>query len=231
MVGSVIDGVKVYLGLFLVFVLSLLFGLGFPKGGVASDIASLPAVCSLLAALYQLMRDNAAYRKEAELQGEGFRFALGATSHMANKVFDKQVEFSEEYINAIFDIIGGLYTKGDTPEALDMASDLYKLRKKYSLWLSSEVVDELSKFESALLKIGASARYIEATEGSPNHELQRRMRIDDNFKSLSELLGLSTGDGVTQEAMVDSVQARIREIVGADELIKLREELVQQALQ
>lgn len=224
-------GIKFYLGLLFVFVLSVAFWLVSPEGKIVSNIAGLPAVGSLFVALYQLMRDESAYRKEVMVQGNGFRFALGATSHMANKVFDKQVEFSEEYINTIFDIIGRLYTKGDTPEAIEMASDLYLLRKKYSLWLSAEVVDELSKFESALLKIGASARYIEATEGSPNHVLQRRMRIDDNYISLSELLGLSSGDGVTQEALVDSIQARIREIVGADDLIKLREELVQQALQ
>uniref|UniRef100_UPI00356A2641 hypothetical protein n=1 Tax=Pontibacterium sp. TaxID=2036026 RepID=UPI00356A2641 len=64
-----------------------------PIGEVYKGVAALPAIGGLFAALFQLLRDNAAHERAVELQSSQQLFNLGATSHMANTVFDKHVEF------------------------------------------------------------------------------------------------------------------------------------------
>jgi hypothetical protein len=85
---------KAYSVLATVFVLSIGTFFLLPDGhDVLGGVIASPGVTALLAALFQLMRDEADYEKRLEAQRREFQFTLGAASHMANAAFDKHADF------------------------------------------------------------------------------------------------------------------------------------------
>ena len=90
---------KPYIILASVFVASIVVMFFFANNSVLSYAFSLPACLSLVAALFQLFREQLTFDRATMLQTAQNGFALGANSHMANTAFDKHVQFSEEYVS------------------------------------------------------------------------------------------------------------------------------------
>lgn len=221
---------KAYVVLAGVFILS--FGTLFllPDGHelLRSAIAA-PGVTALLAALLQLMRDQADYEKHLEEQRREFQFTLGAASHMANAAFDKHADFCEKYMKELHDTVQTLYREGETPAALGHANKLYVLRQDYATWLTDRINADLDEFESTLRKLGADAHFIEVTSGEEGYAEQRTLRIDRNFELFSCILGLRNSDSIQKESMVEALKKKVRAILGVEELTKLREHPIKQA--
>lgn len=76
------------------------------KGIIASPVAG-----SLFAALYQIFRDQAAFEKQKYFELRKRVFDIGATSHMANTLFDKHVIFCEKYIEELYKTLLTLFKK------------------------------------------------------------------------------------------------------------------------
>lgn len=145
-IGKVLAGIKVSFNKSpFWFVLSAVVGISMgitffaPIGEVYKGLASLPSIAGLLTALFQIVRDNAAHRRSVELQNKQQLFNLGATSHMANTVFDKHVEFSEKYLSEVHKLVVTLTREGPTESALAHASNLFKLRIDYTAWITPEI--------------------------------------------------------------------------------------------
>ncbi|MBU1864071.1 MAG: hypothetical protein KKH94_10445, partial [Candidatus Omnitrophica bacterium] len=101
--------------------------------GFVQGVASIPAACALLAALFQILRDQFNYEKEEELQKKQDFFNLGITSHMAQVAFDKHVEFCEEYMKELHETVSTLFERGPTDKVMKHVSNFYELKHKYSL--------------------------------------------------------------------------------------------------
>ena len=89
---------SIYLLLALVFVVFGALATIPTFGDVTRAVTALPAAAAVIAAIFQLVRDQAAHDRAIVLQAAQNGFAVGATSHMASVAFDKHVGFSEEYV-------------------------------------------------------------------------------------------------------------------------------------
>ena len=188
---------KAYAILATVFVLSIGTFFLLPDGNdMLGGIIAAPGVTALLAALFQLMRDEADNEKRLEAQRREFQFTLGAASHMANAAFDKHADFCEKYMKELHDAVRTLYREGDTPAALDHAHKLYALRQDYATWLTNRINADLDEFESALRKLGADAHFIKTTREDEGYAEQRILRIDNNFELFGRILGLKISDNI-----------------------------------
>jgi len=194
------------------------------KGAIAT-----PGILGLLFILYQLMRDEAAFERNLRIQSQQQSFGLGATSHMANKVFDKHVEFCEKYLAEVNDIANKLFRVGPTKEAVYFANGLYTLKIEYSTWLTDDISDSLFPFEQALREFGATNGFIESTINVERYAEQRQKKIPQVHNDFSKILNLSNDKNPDPDMAVQSVVRKARSILDLDELVWLRKQIIIQA--
>lgn len=219
---------KTYLILLVVF--SLSFGAAFFFAGqeVIRTLLAAPGILALMSALFQLMRDEAAYEKKLQLQSNQLRFTLGAASHMAAKAFDKHAEFCEEYMKEVHSTALTLIREGDTPKALNHAGSLHQVRQNYAVWLTDEIDEKLQDFESKIRTLGANAQFIETTNEAPQHAETRGKMIWSNHELLLDILNVEDGREKKDES-VEDVKRKVRKILGIEHLTELRDLLVEEA--
>ena len=128
----------------------------------------------MLTILYQLIRDEAAFEHNLKIQNQQQSFGLGATSHMANKVFDKHVEFCEKYLVEVHKIANQLFRSGPTKDAVDFANSLYTLKLEYATWLTDDINNSLFPFEQALRELGAAKGFIDDTINTEKYAEERQ---------------------------------------------------------
>lgn len=220
---------KTYLIIFAVFALSFGSAYFVTSNKYLEAVIAAPGVLALLSALFQLIRDQAAHEKQLEIQNRQFQFTLGAASHMANTAFDRHVEFCEKYMTEIHQVMHTLFREAETPEALVHAGKFHSLREEHAVWLTDEINQNLGKFESAIRKLGANARFIETTIGHERYAEQRSIRIDKSHELFMEILGIDETQEVNEEYAIEAIKKKVRAILGVEELTKLRGHLVTQA--
>jgi len=186
-------------------------------------------VLTVLSALFQLMKDQASYEKELEVQQKQFQFTLGAASHMANTAFDMHVNFCEKYMDEVHAILHTLFREGDTAEVLGNAGNLHQLREDFAVWLTDEIDEKLGKFEQGIRKLGADAQFIETTRGVSRYSEQRSIKIDSNFKLFSDIFGFDKDAEIHEDYAIESTKKKVREILGVEELTGLRTHLLKEA--
>lgn len=222
--------IRTYLILLAVFVFSIGSSYVIPTSELLKSVIAAPGVIALFSALFQILRDQAAYEKQLEIQAKQFQFTLGAASHMANSAFDKHIEFCEKYMDELHKIIHELFKEGDTENAIDYANQLYLLRENYATWLTKEIDSKLGKFESAIRELGANAHFIKVTETNSRYQKQRSIVIDKNFELYTEILGIGRQGEVNENYAVEATKRKLKEILGIEELTKLRLHLINQAI-
>ncbi|MCL2920040.1 hypothetical protein [Shewanella litorisediminis] len=200
-----------------------------PINDVYKGIASLPGVAGLAAALFQLIRDHAAHQRNLEIQQGQQLFNLGATSHMANSVFDKHVEFCERYLAEVHQTVVTLTREGPTREALKHAGNLYTLRIEYTAWITPEMDEKLMPFEKAVRKIGANSGLVSALSGEENRDGARTKALEEMYDVFSNLMGIGDVKVKDEDATVVEVKNRVREILQVNELVLIREYLINRA--
>lgn len=217
--------IRAYVILAVVFLGSLVTTWFLQSSGIWRDLAAMPAVLALIGALYQLMRDEARYVREETLQHDRQRFELGATSHMADVAFDKLVAFCEEYVAELHVTLRNLYREGESPIALEHANRLLDIQRKHSLWITPDIEAYLSKFDSALRRLGAAAllhrRAPEVAAGGG--------RLEEMFDLLADVLGLArvSGEPADKEVAITTILERTREALGVSQLVALRRRLLE----
>lgn len=216
----------IYLLLALVFVISVAVATIPSVGDLTRAVTALPAAAAVIAALFQLLRDQVAHDRAIAFQSEQNSFAVGATSHMASVAFDKHVEFSEEYVAEMFSTLSTLFQAGPTKEVLPHSAKLYQIRQRWAIWITPAVETELEKFETALRKIGADAHFVEDL-ADPTPEVIREM-----YLLFAEVTGMAEWDNkpVTADRAIATVIQRLRHVLGIEELIELRQTFVSRSL-
>jgi len=220
---------KVWFGLSFIVILSTVMTFIAPVNEVFKGIISLPAIGALLAALFQLFRDENNHQRKKGLQNEQQLYNLGATSHMANTVFDKHVEFCELYLKEVHQLLATLFREGPTELALNHSSKLYQLRMQYTAWITPEIDDKLTPFESAVRKIGANQGYIEALRQQGNAEEQRLAAIQELYEIFNSMMDLDQSPKLENAESFTAIKERIRDILQVKKLTEIREYLVNRA--
>lgn len=194
-------------------------------------LTTIPAIGALSFAAFQIFRDHLSHLRTAELQNQQQLFNLGATSHMANVVFDKHVEFCEKYISEVHETTLTLFQKGPTKEALNHAGSLYKLRIEYSAWITPEMVSKLEPFEDAIRHMGADAGLVAALETTDDKDGVRSNAIERMYDTFRKTLNLEEFPDEDPDAVnsAKAIQNAIRKILQVDELVHIREHLVKNA--
>jgi len=217
-----------YLLLLVIFLLSFWFFTVIPGETILKYVAATPALCALCAAIYQIVRDHSAHLKTLEIQQKQQAFSIGISSHMANTTFDKHIEFCEKYIAEINKTISTLGQNGPTELALNHGRSLLDVRIEYSTWVTNDMSKKLIVFEEALYKIGAKSKLSEKTNNS-----KKAIKAGEEAEKLwVELLGAFIDNEKIEDKAIAilSVIDYVRDILGVNELIKLRASSIEKAI-
>jgi hypothetical protein len=204
--------------------------LAFDVSAFVAAVAGNVGLVGLIGVLFQLLRDEAAHQKEVLLQHDDQLFQVGATSHMANTVFDKHVRFSEEYVAEVQRTVDTLFKQGPHEKALEHASNLQEVRREHATWVTQAMSNKLMEFEQEVRIIGAKAHFVEVTTGNAAQAVQRSAAIDDLETRMEKLLPeffnktfVEGGNSPTQTV------ERVRGMLGVNELVELRTKLIVRA--
>lgn len=200
-----------------------------PIAEIYKGLAALPAVGALVAALFQLIRDDAVHHRNKEIQEERHLFNLGATSHMANTVFDKHVEFSEKYLKEVHELVTTLTREGPTQSVLKHTDNLYSLRINYTAWITQEIEHELEPFEQAIRRIGANAYLARAYSGEDKSEGARQRAVATMYDIFNQVMYIGESEAKDEDATIEAIKEKIRKILRVNELVGIREYLIQKA--
>ena len=175
-------------------------------------------------------------RYRLEEKGAENAFILSATSHMAEKAFDKHVEFCEKYVAKAHEGLEILLRVGPrsransgveaTSEALNIAKGLYQIRLEFVLWETKEVALVLGRFEKALCQIGADQGLLQAVTDQEEY-MELIHKIYEKFKEVTTLETLP--DKPTPEIAITNIIARLQDHVGVSQLTELRKHYLVEA--
>jgi len=200
-----------------------------PTTEIMKGVIAFPGVLGMLGVLFQLVRDEAEFERKKEIQSQQQIFGLGTTSHMANKVFDKHVEFCEKYLAEVYEIANELFRVGPIKKAVNFGNSLYMLKLEYAAWLTDDISDSLFPFEQALRELGASKGFIDATDGVAAYADARQRKIPQIHEDYSKILNLDNSENPDPDVAVESVVRKARSILDLDELVWLRKQIIVQA--
>jgi hypothetical protein len=191
-------------------------------------LIATPGVGALFGALFNLIRDNLEHERRLYLQQRQELLSVGLSSSMASVVFDKHAKFCEEYIEEVNKTADLLWREGPTEEALDVASNLREIRRKYALWVTKDIVDNLDSFEKALRTIAAKSMEL--------RDLDVGKKRSEVVKEIHDLTGAILGMPMTddKEANKEIAHAAIiswlQEVLGITNLTKLRRKIIEEAI-
>ena len=211
----------------MVVVISLWVTRQFSQNEWAEILTTTPIPIALMAVLYQIFRDNAAFERELIKQNENNDFILSATSHMANVAFDKHVEFAEKYLKAAQEELKKLRPVGQNGDiAQKAARRLFEVREEFGAWVTKEIREALEPFEHALLKFSAHADALE--KHSPG--ISQPKIVEDFFAIYKKLKDVKDDErnAVAEEGetcLIENLQA----ILGIPDLTQLRKRYIERA--
>jgi hypothetical protein len=200
-----------YGGLAFVFLLSVWMMSANLLGELGKAAFTTSGVAALLGAVFQIVRDNAAFERELEMKREDRAFVLSPAAHMAQIAFDRYIVFCEEYLKTLWEILPQLVSEGPSVKVLDMSRRLMKLRENHGLWVPPDVVKKVAPFENALWTIGAK---------SISKDL---VTSEAMFALFQEVLDLTKApDGTSSELVYHRVLTELQARLGIAELTVLR---------
>ncbi|HHI4956894.1 TPA: hypothetical protein ACP5S6_003783 [Vibrio parahaemolyticus] len=217
---------KVIIGSTAVGFVSLAVAYNAPLSDMWKGITILPFVGAMCSVLIQLIRDDAAHQRTKDLMLQEQQYSLSASSHMANAVFDKQVEFSQLYVEKVIEAFEDLRRKKEWDEAHDYSRQLTMLRLKYMCWLTAEIDENLGEFEKKLRTLGANSSYINMPKGEgtqQEHRDEAAREMLEIFSAFVYVLDKSTGH---QEASLESLSIKMRSMLGVEELAHHKKRII-----
>lgn len=192
---------------------------------------AIPFVGSLIGAILQILKDQAAFDRALILQETGNQFVLGAGSHMGNIAFNKHVEFSEEYVLEAQSALITLMTEGPSKKVLEHCPKLHNIRQKYIVWLAIDLEESLDPFEQTLGSIGASAFYLDLVRGSEKSGEVQSKALEKMYNEFAQVMGFDEWNGkkLSNELAIATLVRKLRLILGTEELMALRVAILKKA--
>lgn len=217
-----------YILLLLVFLASFAASFLLPVAEFYKGIVATPIAVTLIAAVYQVLRDNAAHQRQVDLQNANNVFSLGVMSHMAQVAFDKHVEFCEKYMSEVHEAISTLFREGPTEKAMTHSQNFSRLRIEYATWITDDIANKLKPFEDAMFNIGSKTQLWKAVRDRATFDKAYK-EAEDSWDGI--LGGILNKEKTPDESIaVESVKNRVRQILGVQELTQLRGKLIQKAI-
>ncbi|MFA6077215.1 MAG: hypothetical protein WC735_04040 [Candidatus Paceibacterota bacterium] len=211
----------IYLGYFLVLIISFVAASLLPTSEILKGIVMTPGIGALCLFLNQLWRDEKAHERALELQNKQQDFALGTASHMADVAYNKHVEFCEDYMKRVQEGFQELLRDGPSVNAIKIGRELVGIRKKHSCWLTKEIEKSLEPFEHALIKIGAKENFLQNAKLDVGE--MRTKVVNEIFDSFGLILGDRKSLNEEEAGIaIDEVIEKIRKILGINILTELR---------
>jgi len=217
---------KVILGSIFIGAISLCVVYSAPLSDIWKGIAALPSIGAMCSILIQLIRDDIAHQRQKELLIHEQQYSLAASSHMANTVFDKQVEFSNKYVAIVLDAFETLRRLQEWEVAHDYAGKLTMLRLSYMCWLTSEIDKNLEVFEQKLRTLGANSVYIKMPKGPATDQEHRdaaAREMLEIYSAFVDVLGKNVKDS---EASLQSLSIKLRTILDVEDLAYLKKVII-----
>lgn len=174
----------------------------------------------------------AIFQQRKQSERERLKIAAdSAGSHMANVAFDKYAQFCEEYAEAFRKALDTLTRHGPSEKVLVDTAELYRIRRRWAIWITNDTDAQLDRFEKVLREIGASAAYVQATIDDP-HAHDRQLHINRMYEGLSHVMGYKewAGKPVGEEHAHYALDALLRRILGTERFDELRSAVVLHAL-
>ena len=195
-----------------------------PTSETIKTLFSLPGLAGLFMLLVQGWRDQVAHERALEVQQRQQDFDLAVASHMTNVVFDKQVSFSEEYAQKVYQIVKELGQEGPSEKATKYSKDLHDLRISFAPWISRELTQNLMPYEAALREIGALAMLQKMAPNDPN----RPTYINKMYSIASKFIGIKFDDNDKEpENFALSILDHLKDVLGIPELESIRHRAIQ----
>ncbi len=191
-------------------------------------LIATPGVGALFGALFNLLRDNLEHERRLFLQQRQEVLSVGLSSHMANVAFDKHVQFCEEYVEEVNKAADLLWREGPTKEALKVASNLFEIRRKYTVWVTKDIVEKLEALERALRTIAAKSERLNSLAVG-----EKRSEVVGEIHDLTgAILGMAMNDDEerNKEIAHTAVISWLQEVLGITNLTKLRRKIIEEAI-
>ena len=171
------------------------------------------------------LKAELAEERNQRLQRSEQKFTVAASSHMAIKIFDHQVEFSEKYMDKVIEAFRAIRSASEYSLAIHYSEELSQLRAKYSLWLTLDIDKDLSAFEYYLKMIGVNHQLITLPNDEFSDEDFQRQRVQELMALLAAFINPSEVTDFPEMKMSHIVEC-LRGILGVKELVKLRAEAI-----
>ncbi|HAS8223739.1 hypothetical protein [Vibrio vulnificus] len=210
--------IKIYVYFGAIAFISLCVTFAAPVNEIFRGVTTIPAVGALMAALYQLVRDHSVHERNKELNLQRENLTLASSSHMANAVFDKQAEFTDQYVKLVLKAFHELRKTSDCDEAHGYAAELTILRLEYMNWLTEEIDINLENFERQLRKLGSNSMYTKMPKSAETNQERRdnaAAELLDIQLAFTNVLEKSTQD---HDASLIMLSKKMRAILGVEEL-------------
>ena len=217
---------RVYIGAIGVFVVAFAAAWILPTTEILRGIMSLPGVAALLAAVYQLIRDQAAHERAVDLQQRRQLFNLGVASHMAKVAFDKHVQFFEQYITKMQQGLTQLFATGPPGESLRFCSELVEIRLSFRAWITEDIESRVMPFEDALRQMGARKIALEGLSPGP----ERSRVVNEIFQIFSDVVGLKREGQIDETLAPRRIMSHLQDLLEVQQLSRLRRAVVQGAI-
>lgn len=155
---------------------------------------------------------------------------------MAKAAFKNYTAFAKEYVNTMAEVIGEIVREGPRGGHLGLSQKLSSIRRKHTLWVTSETDKELMNLEDTIWKMAVAAGYTEAAQdrGKTWNE-----QYDIAHRYWCQIVGIKH-EPILEGAPVDVDQAvvslqhevtkKLRKVLGAEDYSRIRAIAIARAL-
>lgn len=203
---------------------------------ILGAIVAAPGAASLAAIPWQLFRDQRAHERAIELADRNTAIALGVGSPMAKAAFENYTAFAQEYSSTMAEVIGEIVREGPRGGHLGLSQKLSAVRRKHSLWVTSETDKELLRLEDTIWKMAVAAGY---TEAARDRGKTWNEQYDIAHRHWCQLIGLKH-ETIIEGAPADVDQAvvnlqhlvtkELRRVLGTEDYSRIRSLAIARAL-
>jgi len=210
----------------LVFVGSVFITLITKPETVANKIAQYPALLALLGILWKILQDEIRDQRDIKKAATLALNSLFAGAHYASRVYDKQVEFCEDYWRRVLDIIKKMEREAESPTLVQEANALYTYRMEQAIWLTEDMMLDLEGFEKALRSVGVDSRRLETLPVGT----ERSKRVDRMMQVFTEIMDISGSDTEEEKALsYVKILEKLQGVLGISTAYQWRQEFMERA--
>jgi len=163
--------------------------------------------------LFNEISNSLSHSRNLEIQARN----LTLQSDLSYDILKKYIEFSEKYINEVFEVQDLLIKEGPSEIAFQLGMRLRNIRYEYYIYVPDEVESELSKFEFNLRQIGAKAGLAKNLADKE----RRANAFDSLYELFDNMINLESEDRKTK---FDEIARMIKSELAITEITRVYKE-------